>query len=117
MSNPPDALDFLQLFEAEPELLDPNVPWIYNTATYRLERGGRTVVTTISPSYSYFQTSVSLDGQLIAEAEVAAFTDIDIVSERSREVLIVKFGELSASALYLTLSPTITLAVAAGSDA
>ena len=117
MSNPPDEIDFFALFEAEPELADPKVPWVYNTATYRLERDGRVIMATIGPSYSSFKAAVILNGELVAEATVNAFTDIEIISDRSREVLMIRFGEFSVSALFLTLKPAVTLVIQAGSDA
>jgi hypothetical protein len=113
---PPDDLDLLAFFEAEPSLLDFDVPWTHNTATYKAERDGFAVVFQISPSYSALKASVSFDGRDVVEAEVSQFKSLELVNDGGRETLIARFGASTASALYLTIKHRIQLAVVASSD-
>jgi hypothetical protein len=110
-TSPPDELDLLAFFETEPTLLDPTVPWKYNTATYETQCDGYTVRCRISPAYSALKVTLAFGGREIAETELADFTDLRIVTDGDRETLIARFGELTASALYLTLRPHLRLAV------
>jgi hypothetical protein len=112
----PDDLAFLSFFESEPTLLDPNVPWIYNTSSYETERDGYLVRLQISPSYSTLKVILAFAGRELAEAEVTAFTDIEIALDSGRETLIARFGECAASSLCLTLKPQVRLAMVASSD-
>jgi hypothetical protein len=114
---PPDDLAVLSFFESEPRLLDPNVPWIYNTSIYETERDGYLVGLEISPSYSTLKVTLALAGRELAEAEVTAFTHIEIVLEDGKESLIVRFGESDASVLCLTLKPQVRISMFASSDA
>jgi hypothetical protein len=116
MATPPDDLEFFAFFEAEPTLLDADVPWIYNTAVYETERDGYSVRLEISPSNSTLKVGVARAGREVAEAEVAAFTKLEISTNGGNETLIVRFGECDASALYLTMKPHVRLSVVAGSD-
>ena len=114
---PPNDLEFLAFFEVEPTMLDPGVPWVYNTLTYLTERDGYVVRFQISPSYSTLKVAVSFGGHEIADVELTAFTDLQILIEGGRETLIARFGETTASGLFLTLKPMVRIALIASSDA
>jgi len=113
---PPDDLAFFAFFEVEPILLDPSVPWVYNTATYETVRDGCLVHFRIQPSYSTLRVTLIIEDREISEAEVAEFKDLEIVADNGRETLIARFGDCAASALYLTLKPKVRLSVVVGSD-
>ncbi len=113
---PPDELDLLAFFETEPTLLDPNVPWIYNTATYETERDGYRVRFCISPAYATLKVTLTFEGREIAETELTAFKDLKIQADGDRETLVARFGECTASSLYLTLRPHVRVATIASSD-
>jgi hypothetical protein len=113
---PPDDLAFLELFEAEPDFLDPSAPWVCNTATYQIDRDGCVVKFQISLSYSNLKAAVTVDGRQVAEAELTAFTSLEIKIDGGSETLIARFGASSASALFLTLKPNVRLSVVASSD-
>jgi len=113
---PPDDLDLFTFFEAEPALLDPGTPWVYNTATYETERDGYSVRFEISPSYSTLKVTVVAAGREVAEAEVSAFTSLEIAADAGNETLIARFGESAASALLLNLKPHVRLSVVVRPD-
>ena len=116
MKAPPDDLAFFSLFEVEPTLIDPDAPWIYNTATYQTERDGYQVKLEISPSYSSLKATLTFEGREIAEAEVTSFTGLEIDMDGGREALVVRFGDADASAVVLTLKPHVRLTMIASSD-
>jgi hypothetical protein len=115
-AKPPDALELLAFFETEPTLLDPGAPWIHNTATYETEHDGYSVRFEISPSYSTLKVTVAAAGREVAQAEVTAFTSLEISTDRGKETLIARFGESAASALFLSVRPNVRLSVVASSD-
>jgi len=113
---PPDELAFLSLFEVEPAMLDAGVSWVYNTSVYETERDGYLVRFQISPYYSTLKVTLKVGGREVAETELMAFTSLEIVNDGGRETLIARFGELEASAMYLTLKPQVRIATVVGSD-
>ena len=113
---PPDEMAFLSLFEVEPIMADAGTPWVKNTSIYETERDGYLEKFQISPSYSTLKVTLTVDGREVAETEIMAFTNLEIVDEGGREALIVRFGELEASAMYLTLKPQVRIATVVGSD-
>jgi prepilin-type processing-associated H-X9-DG protein len=48
----PNEWELLALFECEPVILDPNVPWAYNHLTFTSQRGQDSIVCVIEPGYS-----------------------------------------------------------------
>jgi hypothetical protein len=47
----PKQWELIGLFESEPVLTDPNLPWVYNGLTFSVEREGEAIEVEISPSY------------------------------------------------------------------
>jgi hypothetical protein len=113
----PDDLAFLTFFEVEPVMLDPGAPWLDNTLTYLTERDGYVVRFEISPSNCSLKVAISFGGHEVADVELAEFTDLEIMTDGGKETLIARFGESTASALFLTLRPQVRLAMLASSDA
>lgn len=58
LRNFPEDYELIGFFDAEPVVLDPEVPWIYNTLEFSTNRNGIEIRARISPSYR--EVSVSL---------------------------------------------------------
>lgn len=77
----------LLCFGAEPELLDADVLWCYNVATYRFEVEGFAVSFTVEPGYCRVHLDVRRDGlrlfgfaaEWIAELRVIDEPDVDAI--------------------------------------
>jgi hypothetical protein len=115
-TEPPDELAFLSLFEVEPKKLEAGVSWVYNTSIYEIERDSYLVRFQINPYYSTLKVTLTVGGREVAETELMAFTSLEIVDDSGRETLIARFGELEASAMYLTLKPQVRITTVVGSD-
>jgi hypothetical protein len=116
MTNPPpDELAFFGFFEVEPTKLDADVPWVYNTSTYEIDRDGYLVRCELSPSYLTLKVTLVVAGRELVAAEIAPFTTLEIATNGASETLIARFGESTASAFLLTLRPHVRFAFAADS--
>jgi hypothetical protein len=114
MPSTSDELALLTLFGSEPALLDPGVPWIYNRATYRIERDGYRISLEIKPSYRELKVSVESNGRSVSQALLSPFADLRVEMDEQAELLIVRFDQLSRSVLFLTLRPDVSLSMVAG---
>ena len=47
----PEDYELISFFEVEPEVLDKDVIWFYNTLTFSIKRGDEKVTLYISPAY------------------------------------------------------------------
>jgi hypothetical protein len=107
---PADLAELTALFECEPTLLDPSVSWTYNTLTFETEREGVAVLCCIRPAYATLSVVVSIAGREIAQADLSAFSSLEVVAEPNREMLVARFGEEDNSTLWLMLRPHVRLA-------
>ncbi|KAA9353045.1 hypothetical protein [Larkinella humicola] len=47
----PEDYDLISFFEVEPEVLDTDVPWFYNTITFQKQYADELLYCTFSPAY------------------------------------------------------------------
>lgn len=100
-------LQMLACCEVEPSLLDPDVPWSYNTATYVFERDGMLVTFTIRPSYRDVRINVKRGEQRVFEFNAKGVADVIVPDERGVEAIEIVITE--GSRLRLQLWPTVEI--------
>jgi len=99
MMSLPDELSLLSLFECEPELLDENIPFIYNEATYEFSNSAEErFVLSISPSNSDIKIEVySADrNELISFLDFKNVEGIEILLDKKEESQILIKNELGS---------------------
>ena len=88
---PPDH-ELLAFFESEPTVLDPGVPWSYNTLEFTTVRNEIEVRCRIVPSYGKITTQLMVGGQELAKFELRDAETIRIIVNDRREALVATFG-------------------------
>jgi hypothetical protein len=84
----PDELSLLSLFECEPKLLDDNIPYFYNEATYEFDNSAdERFIVTISPANSDIRIQVhSINGnELTSLLEFRNADEIEILLDDKEE--------------------------------
>ncbi|MBE6052905.1 MAG: hypothetical protein E7212_03170 [Clostridium sartagoforme] len=83
----PKELSLLSLFECEPKLLDNNVPYYYNEATYEFCNYAREkFVVIICPSYSDIKIQVySYDNEILSILDFKSVNRFEILSDKKDE--------------------------------
>jgi hypothetical protein len=114
----PEEHELLTFFEAEPTVLDPQVPWFYNTLTFATVRGGFEVRCEISPSYGKLRLSVTLAHQVIVDVDVRGITAFELESRAGRETLCASVQAGAGRDVFvLQLKPTVHVAWSTGAEA
>lgn len=99
--------EILACFGVEPVLLDTNVPWCYNEATYLIDVDGLTVSFVIQPSYRYVWILIFRGTEKFFEFNATGVTDIRVIDEPGIDALEVILSE--SSSLRMQLRPTLTI--------
>jgi hypothetical protein len=85
--------ELLGCFGVEPQLLDPDVPWCYNDATYTVEVDGFSVSFAVQPSYLDVRLIVRRDGRRLYELNAVGVADVRVLEEPGRDVVEVRLSE------------------------
>ena len=88
----PDDYELIGFFEAEPTILDPGVPWLYNTLDFSTSRNGIEVRARIIPSYRELTLRLLQAGQELALFELKEAVGFRVVTDNQREALVVTFA-------------------------
>jgi hypothetical protein len=83
--NIPDELSLLSLFECEPKLLDSNVPYFYNEATYKFSNyASERFIVSICPSYSDIKIQVysTNNDELLSLLDFKCVDGMEILSDK-----------------------------------
>ena len=104
---PPDH-ELIAFFESEPTVLDPDVPWIYNTLSFTTVRSEIEVRCRISPSYGTLTTQLMMSGRELAMFEVQDAETIRVIVSGHQEALVATFAEgLFLNSFTLQLKPQV----------
>jgi hypothetical protein len=103
--------ELVAFFEAEPTILDPGVPWFYNTLDFETKRRRVLVQCRIAPAYGDIDVRLSKpDGVELTRAKLQGFRSISLMVNSHGEVLIATSnGE--PPMLCLMLKPRVWLGV------
>jgi hypothetical protein len=88
---PPDH-ELIAFFETEPAVLDPGVPWLYNTLDFTTARDGIEVRCHIALSSGEITARLLVAGQELAKFELRDAESIRVVMDKGQEVLVASFA-------------------------
>jgi hypothetical protein len=97
----PEDYELIAFFEVEPVILDPGVPWLYNTLTFLTSRDEFEVRLQISPSYGHLTLHLKLAGRDLLGLDLQHVDAIRLESRNGDDVLFVSCEPRSSFALQL----------------
>jgi hypothetical protein len=104
---PPDH-ELLAFFESEPIVLDPEVPWFYNTLEFTTVRNDIQVRCRIRPSYGEITTQLTMRGQELVKFELCDAETIRVIVNGREEALVATFpAKLRLDNFALQLKPRV----------
>ena len=89
---PPDH-ELLAFFETEPVVLDPGVPWLYNSLAFTTVRNEIEIRCRILPSYGEVTTQLMMNGHELANFELRDAETICVIVDRHQEALVATFAQ------------------------
>ncbi len=108
MMNPfPDEWELLSLFEAEPRLHDPDIPWVYNTLSFETARGSDRILCVIEPGYERLDFQWWHNQGRHLALKLHRVSGLRVVTGGGSEYLVATFRDDNLSQLRLQLKPTI----------
>lgn len=108
MSDRPELTDYLAFFEAEPEVLNPDVGWYYGTKFVSVRNGDR-IVAVIAPDDGEFSFRWWQSENLRADLDLKGVVDWNLECNPKREVLFLKFQQPGISFFSLQLKPVVSI--------
>lgn len=88
----PEDFELLSIFECDPELLDADVPWFYNTLTFRGERGGMKYLIRIRPSCGDLEVRIGDPNQPITHLAITEVSALRLHVGHADAVLLASFS-------------------------
>jgi hypothetical protein len=115
MMNPfPDDWQLIGLFESEPALLDPGLPWVYNRLTFQTQRGCDRIVSEIEPASEILTIRWWHQGELRLNLDLRWVSSLTVCLE-GKDALIANFrGGVCLDPLELQLRPRLLLSWSGG---
>jgi len=104
----------LSFFEVEPELMEPEDPWPYVDALYRVEHGGFNLSVAIHPAYRDVRIILEHDGHRVYELTSTGVHDVRYIKEAGHEQLQIVINERDT--ITLSLKPEISIKHAANME-
>ena len=105
----PEPNDLICLFESEPALTDPGLPWAYNCLRFDTARGADRVVCAIEPGYEVVRLSWERDGVEIVRLELNCVRGLTVEAAGGREGLVGTFRDPAVDPFRLELRPRVHL--------
>jgi hypothetical protein len=93
-------LDLLTFFEVDPFRLDANVPWIYNSLTYKVNQDEWSLSFEIAPSYKSVKIDLMYSGRLVYGFQGAP-EDINYVKKGKSESLEIRLSKTASLLIFL----------------
>lgn len=87
----PEDFELLSIFESEPEVLDVDAPWFYNTLTYRGERDGLKYMIKLSPAYGELEVRIGDSTHLITHLSITSVSALRLHEGHGDAVLMASF--------------------------
>ncbi|MEJ8305321.1 hypothetical protein [Saccharibacillus sacchari] len=107
----PEEYELISLFESEPQLMDEDIPWFYNTLTFKLQRESDILSCTISPAYQSFSIDLTINERKIYSLGFKDVKGLTIEKDKDVERLIVEMNDESAFVtLIIQTNPQIRIA-------
>lgn len=106
----PAEHELLSLFESEPEVLDPGVPWAYNKLRFRTVRADDEIDREIEPGYEELRLRWSRAGKEVVRLDLRWVSGLAVEVADGSEALVAKFRDHHLRPLRLELRPAVHLA-------
>ena len=103
----PKEWELLSLFEVEPVLTDPDVPWFYNELTFENDFGPDRIRCIIAPAYCTLQFSWWHHGIECLSLDLHWISGLSVSTESGHEGMTVSFYDKFLIPLEIKLRPAI----------
>ena len=109
-NNFPADHELLAFFGAEPKVLDPNVPWFYNTLDFEVEHQGFVVQCRLAPAYGDVDARLRFGEMELARFELQSFKSLRLYMKAEGEILVATFDRGQGEETFsLMLKPHVWL--------
>jgi hypothetical protein len=106
----PEEHELVGFFGVEPTLTDPDLPWMYNDATFRIEVEGRPFEATINGGYGDLDIRWGAPGEAAISLTLRDVQGLRVERSGNHEWLVANFREaLSLAPLRLQVAPGLRL--------
>ena len=109
MSYLPDSHELVGFFEVEPHVLDPGVPWGYNTLTFHTVRGADDVTCVLIPGYEELKLEWTRGSALVARIHLVDIISMNLKTQGVEEFLTASFRSSHSLDFKLWLKPTVAI--------
>jgi hypothetical protein len=100
--------ELLAFFGADPKILDPNVPWFYNTLHFEVKREGIVVQCRLVPACGDIDVRLHVGGTELARLNLRSFEALRIYMTTEEEILVATFDrEYAKETFSLMLKPRV----------
>ena len=106
----PDDYELISFFEIEPEVLDPEMPWFYNTVTFQKQYADELLYCTFSPAYGDIDLTLVRGQKAKITLNLHNIDSIEVLKGPNGEHLKVTFHpDTSLNDFLLTLKPEVSI--------
>ena len=106
----PEEWELLSFFESEPELLDPEAPWLYNALTFRRAQADESLMCIFSPSYGDLVLRWMQHDSLRLQLDLHDIVRVELFKDHDVEWLRCTFNPLiSVQDLLLAVKPHVRI--------
>jgi hypothetical protein len=107
MADSPELIDYIAFFEAEPEILNPELGWCFG-AKFVSIRGDNRIVAVIAPSCGKFSFMCWQSQNLLADLNLSSIVDWKLDRNSDKRVLFLEFNQPEIGFFSLQLKPEIS---------
>lgn len=106
----PEEYELISLFESEPQLMDEDIPWFYNTLAFKIQRESDILSCMISPAYRSFSIDLTINERKIYSLGFRDVEGLTIEKDKDVERLIVEMNnESTFVTLIIQIKPQIRI--------
>ena len=106
----PEAYEFISFFETEPEVLDIEAPWYYNTLVYKTVQDDFNIECRLSPAEGEMALKVTMNNKIIISLSLNFIEEIKFETHEDKETMIIDFTDNSnLYPLVLQIRPVFNL--------
>jgi hypothetical protein len=105
----PEECELVSVFEGEPTLADPELPWVYNRLQFSVSHGGDQIECTIEPSSRQVDFTYTIDGRNAVTLGLRRVAGLRTYKEGAGEGIVVLMEDATRGELTVQVSPDIRL--------
>jgi hypothetical protein len=103
----PEQWELISLFESEPTLLDPEVPWFYNRVAFVLQRDDERIECDIEPADHMLDFRWSIQDRTVVRLQLANVVGLVVRQTPESEGLTITTSGAELGSLYIQVSPEV----------